>query len=124
MRRPLIAGNWKMNLDLAAARDLVGGIAAGLPQNGAIDVAICPPAVYLFPMAKAVAGTNIRVGAQNVYFEAGGAFTGEISVAMLRETGCTYVILGHSERRHTIGPARPGGGVCGEDDAFINRKVK
>lgn len=124
MRRPLVAGNWKMNLDLASARELVAAAARKIGADETVETAICPTFVYLFPMAKAVAGTPIRLGAQDAYFEPSGAFTGEVSVAMIRETGCTYCILGHSERRHTIGPARPEGGVFGEDDAFVNRKVR
>jgi triosephosphate isomerase len=124
MRRPLIAGNWKMNLTLADARRLVERLRAALTEPAVAEVAVCPPAVYLMPMAKALDGSSIRLGAQNLYHEPSGAFTGEISAAMLKDAGCTYCILGHSERRHSIGPARPGGGVYGEDDAFINRKVK
>jgi len=113
-----------MNLDLAQARELVAGVRAGLPAGEAVDVAVCPTSIYLFPMAKALAGSRIRLGAQNMYFEPHGAFTGEVSAAMVKETGCTYVILGHSERRHTIGPKRPDGGIAGEDDAMIHRKVR
>src|ERR1043165_8443999 len=123
MRRPLIADNWKMNLNLATARELVGAILAGLPKSDAVEVAVCPPAIYLFPMAKAITGTQIKLGAQNLYFEPQGAFTGEVSAGMVKETGCTYVILGHSERRHTIGAKHADGSICGEDDAFVNRKV-
>lgn len=124
MRRPLVAGNWKMNLDLASARELVAAVAGRIGTDESVEVAVCPTFVYLFPMAKAVAGTPVRLGAQDAFFEASGAFTGEVSVAMIRETGCSYCILGHSERRHSIGPARSEGGVFGEDDAFINRKVR
>ncbi len=124
VRRPLIAGNWKMNMNLASARALVNGLRAVLPTGSAADVAICPPFVYLFPMAKAIVDSPLRMGAQDLYSESAGAFTGEVSAAMLLETGCTYVIVGHSERRHTIGPKRPEGGVYGEDDATINRKLR
>lgn len=125
MRTPFVAGNWKMNTDLATGRDLVAGLRKGLsPWPMGVEVAVCPPAVYLMSTAEALRGSEIRLGGQNLYFEAAGAFTGEISAAMLRDVGCTYCILGHSERRHTIGTANPAGGVQGEDDAFINRKVK
>src|SRR5262249_30892948 len=116
MRQPLIAGNWKMNLTLASARELIAGILRGLPKTGGVEVAVCPPFVYLFPIAKAIAGSALQLGAQNVYPESSGAYTGEVAPEMIKETGCTYVILGHSERRHTIGPAKPEGGVCGEEN--------
>ncbi|MEE8170540.1 MAG: triose-phosphate isomerase [Phycisphaerae bacterium] len=124
MRRPLIAGNWKMNLGLRSGRELIGGICAQSSDGGDIEVVICPPFIYLFPMAKAVAGTSIGLGAQDVYPKESGAFTGEVSAAMVKETGCAYCIVGHSERRHTIGPAREGGGVHGENDALVNQKVR
>lgn len=120
MRKPFVAGNWKMNLDLPGARALISGLRERLeamPSCGeAVDVAVCPPHIYLFPIAKAIAGSRIQMGAQNLYHEASGAFTGEVAPAMVAETGCNYVILGHSERRHTIGHL--------EDDWMINLKVR
>ena len=119
MRRPLVAGNWKMNLDLPQGRKLITDIRAGLDAAGVgdhVEVAVCPPVVYLFPMVKPLEGSTIRLGAQNVYHESAGAFTGEISAAMISETGSKYVIIGHSERRHTIGHH--------EDDRMFNLKVK
>lgn len=120
MRRLLVAGNWKMNLNLAQARDLAAGIRGYLdklqPPPQGVDVAICPPAVYLFSMVKAVDGSIVRVGAQDLHHERTGAFTGEVSAAMVAETGATYAILGHSERRHTIGHL--------EDDRMINLKLR
>jgi triosephosphate isomerase len=117
MRRRMIAANWKMNLDLPRARELVAGIQRGMQEiPDSVEVVVCPPYVHLFPMAKALAGTRIALGAQNLYHEASGAFTGEVSPAMIAETGCRYVILGHSERRHTIGHH--------EDDRMINLKVR
>jgi triosephosphate isomerase len=97
---------------------LIAAIRAGLdPGAGTCcEVCVCPPVVYLFPLAEAVRGSTIRLGAQNVFFEPQGAFTGEVSAAMLAETGATYVIIGHSERRHTIGHH--------EDDRMINLKVR
>jgi len=108
MRRPLIAGNWKMNGMLADARALVTGIRAGLSDepNGP-EVVVCPPSHLLFPMAKAVAGCEIQLGAQNVHEEEKGAFTGEVSVGMLAETECRYIIVGHSERRQYFGETAP-----------------
>jgi len=102
MRTPLIAGNWKMHKTLAEARELVSSLRAGLESSSdslGVDVLICPPFPLLFPMAKALAGSRIQLGAQNAHFEKQGAFTGEVSVPMVKETGCTYVIIGHSERR-------------------------
>lgn len=124
MRRPFVAGNWKMNMDLAGARALVAGIAEGIGPSRKIDVAICPPSVYLFPMAKAIAETTIALGAQNCWSEPSGAFTGEISAAMVMETGCHYVILGHSERRNTIGPKDANGNIAGESNEMIAAKVR
>lgn len=106
MRRRLIAGNWKMHKTLAEARDLVAGIRAGLdqvPGSPGAEVLICPPFQHLFPMAKAVAGSRIMLGAQNAHEEPQGAFTGEVSVPMIKETGATHVIIGHSERRQHFG---------------------
>jgi len=125
MRTPLIAGNWKMHKTLAEARELVGAIRAGLEgMAGAdrVEVLICPPVQLLFPMAKAVAGSRIMLGAQNAHFENQGAFTGEVSVPMLKDTGCTHILIGHSERRQHFGEdgrllvkkvrAVVGGGLC------------
>jgi triosephosphate isomerase (TIM) len=102
MRRPFVAGNWKMNLDLASAVALADGLAKEADDAGSVDMAVCPPSVYLEAVGKALAGSSIKLGAQNMYHEPKGAFTGEISAAMLKDLGCTYVILGHSERRHVL----------------------
>ncbi len=102
-RRPFVAGNWKMHNDLAAARELMGGLRSGLGGELGVDVAVCTPFTLLYPMGKEIAGTEIKLGAQNCYFEPKGAFTGEVSAPMLVAAGCTYVIIGHSERRHVFG---------------------
>ena len=97
MRRQLIAGNWKMHGSHSANAELLAGIAAARPF--ACDVAVCVPFPYLSETAVALAGTDIRWGAQDCSAHAQGAYTGEVSVAMLAEFGCRYVIVGHSERR-------------------------
>jgi triosephosphate isomerase len=110
----LIAGNWKMNTDLAQAVRLAREVAesVGTPRN--TSVAVCPPFISLAAVAEAVEGTVVRVGAQNMHFEESGAFTGEVSAEMLQSVGCHYVILGHSERRQYFG----------ETDASVNKKAK
>jgi len=95
-----------MNLTLAEARSLIDGIAAGLPADPPIDLAVFPPFVYLASLAKTLPGT-VRLGAQNCYSEPQGAFTGEVSPTMLKDVGCTSVIIGHSERRHVLGEQNP-----------------
>ncbi len=105
MRTFYVAGNWKMNLNLAEASALIEGLKAGLPGGAAIDVAIFPPAYMLVPLAKGLTGSRIGLGAQNCHFEAKGAFTGELSPQMLLDAGCDSVIIGHSERRQYFGEA-------------------
>lgn len=103
MRQPLVAGNWKMNGSTASALELLAGIKAGVAAVSKCEVAVCPPFVYL-PLARAeLAGTVVAWGAQNLSTEAVGAFTGEISASMLLDLGCSYVIVGHSERRTLYG---------------------
>jgi triosephosphate isomerase len=116
MRKKFIAGNWKMNLDLSGAIALATGLEERLSHLVAntVDLAVCPPFVYVPAVVKQLAGSNIHVGAQNMYFESNGAFTGEISSEMVKDIGCRYVILGHSERRH----------ILGETDEIINKKLK
>jgi triosephosphate isomerase (TIM) len=113
MRRPLIAGNWKMNLDRASAVKLAEGIAEKAAGLDGVELAVFPPAVYACCVRKALEKSPVAWGLQNVYFQANGAFTGEISVAMLQDLGCRYVILGHSERRH----------ILGETDQEVNKKT-
>ncbi len=116
MRRPFVAGNWKMYKTLATAEALVNDLKKSLSGSCPVEVGVCPPAPYLLAVGKAIEGSEIKLGAQNMWSESEGAFTGEVSPQMLKDCGCAYVILGHSERRHTIGK--------GEDDALINKKVQ
>lgn len=99
MRRKLVAGNWKMNGDLASNAALISAIKAGLAVDANVDVAICVPAPYLAQVEAAVSGSVIGLGAQDVSAHAAGAYTGEVLAAMLVEFACQYVIVGHSERR-------------------------
>jgi triosephosphate isomerase len=112
-RAPYLAGNWKMNLDRRGALDLVAALREGVAADSGRDVAIFPPFVYIDEVARAAAGSPIRVGGQNVCDETSGAFTGEVSAAMLLDVGAEIALVGHSERRH----------VYGEGDELINRKV-
>jgi triosephosphate isomerase len=114
MRTPLVVANWKMNGTLAEARALTAGVRDGLKRPRGVDVVLCPPFTALGVVAELLAGSPMALGAQNCHWETAGAFTGEISPAMLVELGCTYVIVGHSERRRDLG----------ETDEQINRKVR
>ena len=115
MRKPFVAGNWKMNTDSHTGVNLADGISSGsLDIAGrSVDVAVIPPFVYLQAVVKALSTAHIAVGAQDIYYEQKGAFTGEISASMLKDIGCNYVLCGHSERRH----------VMGESDELVNKKV-
>lgn len=103
MRRPFVAGNWKMHNDLQSARSLMAGLRGMVTQAKDVDIAVCPPFTLLYPMGKEIDGTAIQLGAQNCHFEPKGAFTGEVSAPMLKAAGCTYVIIAHSERRQHFG---------------------
>ena len=104
MRRPLVAGNWKMNGSRAGNQSLLAAVRAGAERLSGVDVAVCPPFVYLAETEAALAGGAVAWGGQNLCQEAAaGAFTGEISAAMLRDFGSRYVIVGHSERRTLYG---------------------
>ncbi len=112
-RRKLVAGNWKMNTTRAEAVALAQAVAAGAGASPPCDVAVIPPFPWLVPVADALKGSAVALGAQDVYSEPKGAYTGEVSPGMLQEVGCTYVLVGHSERRHVIG----------ESDEATNHKV-
>jgi triosephosphate isomerase len=114
MRKKFVAGNWKMFTTAATARDLAAAIVRGVGGETGVTVAVCPPFPYLAGVAEVLRGSAVGLGAQNLYPEKEGAFTGEVSPTMLVDVGCRYVIVGHSERRHKLG----------ETDTFINRKVK
>ena len=103
MRDYLVAGNWKMNGSSAANAELVAGIVAGIPAGSGFSLLVCPPFPYLAAVAAQVQGSAVSVGAQNVSEHDKGAFTGETAPAMLRDVGCEYVIVGHSERRSLYG---------------------
>lgn len=116
MRKSLLAGNWKMFKTGAEAVELVEALLQGVEQGYTDDreVLICPPFTALYPLAPLVENSAIKLGGQNMYHADQGAFTGEISPVMLKDIGCTHVILGHSERRQ----------IFGEDDALISQKVQ
>ena len=113
MRRSMIAGNWKMNTSIAEAVELATAIAANKVNKNNAEVVICPPFTHLSEVCKSIAGSDIKVGAQNMYTELKGAYTGEISASMIKDTGCKYVIIGHSERRQYFK----------ESSEFLNKKI-
>ena len=103
MRNFLVAGNWKMNGSTAGSKELVAGILQGVPVTDRVELLVCPPFPYLASVSEQVAGSAVSLGAQNVSEHESGAFTGEVAPAMLRDIGCKYVIVGHSERRSLYG---------------------
>jgi len=115
MRKPFVAGNWKMNTDSHSSVTLAQEVGRGALDiaGQSVDVAVCPPFVYLQSVAEALSSWSVAVCAQDIYYEQKGAFTGEISPSMLKDIGCTYTLCGHSERRHVIG----------ETDEIVNKKV-
>jgi triosephosphate isomerase (TIM) len=113
-RRPIIAGNWKMNKTSVEARDLAIKLLPLVSGAKDRDIVLAPPFTALSAVAEAIKGTNVTLSAQNLFWEDKGAFTGEISAEMLLDLGCKYVIIGHSERRQYFG----------ETDEMVNKKVK
>ncbi len=103
MRTPLVAGNWKLNGSRPANAQLVDAVLAGVPAAGKCRVMVCPPYVYLADIAQRLQGTSVELAAQDVAEQPDGAFTGEVSAAMLAELGCTHTLIGHSERRTLFG---------------------
>jgi triosephosphate isomerase (TIM) len=114
MRKIIVAGNWKMNKTVSEARDLAAGIKLDLAECTEVDVVLCPAFTALQAVGEVISGTQIRLGAQNMYWEKAGAYTGEVSPAMLRDLYCHYVILGHSERR----------AYFEESNEIVNRKTQ
>src|SRR5262245_32129466 len=113
MRTPLIAGNWKMYKTVPEAVALVEALLRGMPDMAGREALVCPPFTALHAIGGLLRGTPLGVGGQDVFYEAQGAYTGAISPLMLRDIGCTYAIVGHSERRQ----------IFGEGDALVNRKL-
>ncbi|MFA5255915.1 MAG: triose-phosphate isomerase [Candidatus Omnitrophota bacterium] len=113
-RRIIIAGNWKMNKDISGSIDLVNSIKRSLYDVEEVEIVVCPPFTSLSDVNEITMDTNIKLGAQDCYWEKEGAFTGEISVGMLKSAGCKYCIIGHSERRQFFG----------ETNETVNKKLK
>ncbi|MDD4601558.1 Triosephosphate isomerase [bioreactor metagenome] len=114
MRKPIIAGNWKMHKNIGEAVALVRELAELTADVKEVDMVVCPPFTALYPVSEELKNTGIGLGAQNMYWEKQGAFTGEVSPVMLKDAGCQYVIIGHSERRQYFA----------ETDETVNKKVK
>ncbi len=115
MRKKVIAGNWKMNKDISGTAELISGIINNIDFSKVnSEIIVCPPFISLETAAELIKSTPIKVGAQNMFFEESGAYTGEISASMLVSAGCSYVILGHSERR----------AIFNESNEWINKKVR
>ncbi len=128
MRIPIMAGNWKMNCDNDEAWDLAVAVADGVEEIEGCQVVLCPPFTALSTVEEALEGTDLALGAQDLYWADSGAFTGEVSARMLTSCGCEYVIIGHSERRGRFGKPPEDDPrlltVFGDNDATVNRKVR
>ena len=114
MRKTIIAGNWKMNMTPSEAKKLIEELVPLVKNYNKCEIVVCPPAIDIPAVAEAIKGSNIKLGAQNVHWEEKGAFTGEISVSMLKELGAEYAIIGHSERR----------AYFGETDEGVNKRAR
>jgi triosephosphate isomerase (TIM) len=114
LRKKIVAGNWKMNCSIADAQALATEVARELADHREVEVVLCPPFTALKVVGDAIAQGQVKLGAQNMHWEKSGAFTGEVSAAMLRDLYCRYVIVGHSERRQFFG----------ETDSIVNRKAR
>ena len=112
MRTPLVAGNWKMNGSRESVKELINGVVAGAKSLSGVEVAVCPPFIYIADVTAATEGSNVQVGSQDACTELKGAFTGETSIEMIKDFGCKYAIVGHSERRT----------LYGETDAIVAEK--
>lgn len=113
MRKPIIAGNWKMNKTLGEAKSFVQAVKTEVPASDKVDSVVCAPALFLTNLVEETAGTELKIGAQNMHFADNGAFTGEISPVALKDIDVTYVIIGHSERRE----------MFAETDETVNKKT-
>ncbi len=114
MRTPIIAGNWKLNKTRMEAQALAKGIVEQTQDSQGVDIVLCPVYTALETVGQVLTGSQVKLGAQNVFWEESGAFTGEVSSSLLKDAGCTYVIIGHSERRQYFG----------ETDETVNKKLK
>jgi triosephosphate isomerase len=114
MRKPLMAGNWKMNKTILEAVSVVKSLKGAVAGVDGVEILLCPSFTALYAVSSEVKGSNINIGAQNLFWETKGAFTGEVSPAMLKDTGCSYVLVGHSERRQYFG----------ETNETVNKKTK
>ncbi|MDR3256458.1 MAG: triose-phosphate isomerase [Endomicrobium sp.] len=114
MRKPLMAGNWKMNKTIPEAISVVKALKSAVADVTDVEILICPTFTALYAVSNEVKDSNINIGAQSLFWETKGAFTGEVSPVMVKDTGCSYVIIGHSERRQYFG----------ETDEIINKKMK
>lgn len=113
MRKPIIAGNWKMNKTLAEAKSFIADTKNNVPSSDAVDSIVCAPYPFLHALVEETKGTDLKIAAQNMHFEESGAFTGEVSPAVLKDLGVTHVVIGHSERRE----------MFNETDESVNKKA-